>query len=109
MDDIDTEIGVPNPAAFAQTIRSFEGESRNNTALTQLMISNRSILESDSTGERFERILKFIYSAGGPNRIKNVVEFMRRNSKTMPESARSSQRPLTDRYFKEYWDSFETR
>jgi hypothetical protein len=108
MDEIDLEIGAPNPNALTENLRTFEGEPRNNTALLQLMISNRPILEFDATGERFGRVLQFIYSAGGPNRIKNVVEFMRRNSKTMPERARSIQRPLTDRYFKEYWASLET-
>jgi hypothetical protein len=108
MDEIDSEIGGPNPNAITENLRTFEGEPRNNTALVQLMISNRAILVSDSTGERFGRLLKFIYSAGGPNRIKNVVEFMRRNSKAMPERARSTQRALTDQYFKEYWASLET-
>jgi hypothetical protein len=108
MDELDLEIGAPNPNAITQALRTFEGEPRNNTALVQLMVSNRLIVQSDATGERFERLLTFIYSAGGPNRIKNVVEFMRRNSKAMPERAKSIQRPLTDRYFKEYWASFET-
>ena len=108
MNEIDSEIGAPNPDAVAENLRTFDGEPRNNTALVQLTISNRSMLEFDNTGERFGRLLKFIYSAGGPNRIKNVVEFMRRNSKSMPERARSIQRPLTDRYFKEYWASLET-
>jgi hypothetical protein len=109
MDEIDSEIGAPNPNAITENLRTFEGEPRNNTALVQLMISNRAILESDSTGARFQHLLKFIYSAGGPSRIKNVVEFMRRTSKGMPERARSIQRPLTDRYFKEYLASFEAR
>jgi hypothetical protein len=107
MDAMEAAIGVRNPDAFEKTLRTYEGEPRNNTALAELLISNKSILDTDQTGERFERLLKFIYSAGGPNRIGNVVEFMRRNSKTMPERARAIQRPLTDQYFKEYWASIE--
>jgi hypothetical protein len=105
---IEPEIGVRNPEAFKVQLQTFKGEPGNNTALVQLMISNKAVLETDPSGQRFEQVLKFIYDAGGPNKINNVVEFMKHTFKTMPQAAKDRQQHLTDQYFKEYWEWFDT-
>jgi hypothetical protein len=104
---IDPQIGVRNPDAFTQRIRSYKGKPGNCMALVQLGMSNQAIFEAESSGERWINVLTFIKNAGGEQWIDNCTDFIKWHSPSLPQSARDNATPLTDEIFKHYWAWFD--
>jgi len=75
MNEIDLEIGAPNPNALTENLRTFEGEPRNNTALVQLMISTGRSWNSTPPASASDVSCNLSTPQVAPTRSKRSVEF----------------------------------